>query len=92
MKIVSITQARNDFADLINQVSYTSQQIIIQKMGKPVAALVNIKELNMPVKNAQSTQPPSATAGTISISHKINMEKVFRVIKEPYDRQSLLGR
>ena len=50
MKTVSVTQARNNFADLINQVTYGTDLILIEKMNKPVAALVNIKEVNIAKK------------------------------------------
>ena len=91
MKTVSITHARNNFSELINQVNYGQDLILIEKMNKPVAALINIKEVNLN-QLKMSINPPSTSAGTIRLPKKLGIKKVFEVIKEPYDRQSLFGR
>jgi prevent-host-death family protein len=92
MKIVSATEARNNLADLINQVAYSSQQVLIKKTGKPVAVLVNIKNIKLPLERLKVGSPPSTSAGTIVLSRKINMKMVFAAMKEPYEPKSLLGR
>jgi len=90
MDTVSMTQARNNFSDLINKVVYGSDRVVISKMGKPVALLMSIKDLN--ASAAFSKKPPSETAGTITLPKNVTIRKVFEAIKTPYETASLLGR
>ena len=45
MNTISTADARKDFADIINQVSYGSEQIILTRRGKEVAAIISVEEL-----------------------------------------------
>jgi prevent-host-death family protein len=45
MTTLSIAQARNQFADAVNRVSYGGERIIFARRGKPVAALVSADDL-----------------------------------------------
>jgi len=47
MNMVSTADARKDFADIINQVSYGSEQIVLTRRGKEVAAIVSVEELRL---------------------------------------------
>ena len=40
----SVARVRAGFADAVNRVSYGGERIIIEKRGKPVAALVHIED------------------------------------------------
>jgi prevent-host-death family protein len=40
MTTVSITDARDEFADLVNRVAYGHERIIVARRGKSLAALV----------------------------------------------------
>lgn len=44
-KIVSVAEAKNNFSDLLNQVIYRRERIIVSKHGKPVGALISTKDL-----------------------------------------------
>ncbi|MDP2861056.1 MAG: type II toxin-antitoxin system Phd/YefM family antitoxin [bacterium] len=41
---VSVVDARNNFSDLLGQVYYGRKSFLIEKLGKPFAALVNLEE------------------------------------------------
>jgi len=41
---VSVTQARNNFSDLLGQVYYGGKRVLIQKLGKPLVVLTNVEE------------------------------------------------
>jgi prevent-host-death family protein len=41
---VSVTQARNNFADLLGQVYYGGKRVLIQKQGKSLAVLTDAGE------------------------------------------------
>ena len=45
--IVSVSDARRDIAELVNQVAYGGRRIILKRRGKQVAALVSIKDLEV---------------------------------------------
>jgi antitoxin Phd len=47
MNVISTADARKDFADIINQVSYGSEQIVLTRRGKEVAAIVSVEELRL---------------------------------------------
>lgn len=40
IKTISATKARNNFSELLNLVSYKGEKFIINRKGKPIAALV----------------------------------------------------
>jgi prevent-host-death family protein len=42
---VSTTDARKDFADLLNRAAYGDEQILVERHGKPVAALISAERL-----------------------------------------------
>ena len=47
MNTISTADARKDFADIINQVSYGSEQVLLTRRGKEVAAIVSVEELRL---------------------------------------------
>ena len=46
MTVLSIGEARNKLADVINRVSYGGERIVFARRGKPVAALVSTEDLD----------------------------------------------
>jgi prevent-host-death family protein len=47
MPRVNATEARSDFADLLNRVAYRGDRIVVHRRGKNVAALVPIRDLDL---------------------------------------------
>ena len=41
-KTVSAMEARQNFGNLLNQVSLSQEEIVIERAGKPLARLVNV--------------------------------------------------
>ena len=41
-KTVTAMEARQNFGDLLNQVSLKQEEIVIERSGKPLARLVNV--------------------------------------------------
>lgn len=52
--VVSVSDARRDLAELVNQVAYGGRRIILQRRGKPLAALVPIEDLELVGKSCDS--------------------------------------
>lgn len=42
---VSTSKARIDFAEMINQVAYRGERIVLDRHGKPIAAIIPIDDL-----------------------------------------------
>ena len=42
---VSVSEARESFADLVNRAAYRQERILIARRGKPVAAIVPMEDI-----------------------------------------------
>ncbi len=42
---ISIADARSTFGDIINRAHYAGERVVLEKRGKPVAALISIADL-----------------------------------------------
>lgn len=42
---IPVTQARAEFADLVNRVVYAGERVVVTRHGKPLAALVSAADL-----------------------------------------------
>ncbi|KAB8314102.1 type II toxin-antitoxin system Phd/YefM family antitoxin [Tolypothrix campylonemoides VB511288] len=47
MSVVSATEARANFQELINRAEYKGERILIQRHGKPVVAIINLEDLRL---------------------------------------------
>ena len=47
MSKISVSAARNDFSEIINQVNYTGKRIVLHRRGKALAALIPVADLEM---------------------------------------------
>ena len=47
MAKISVTEARADFSEVVNQVSYTGQRIVLHRRGKALAALIPVGDLEL---------------------------------------------
>lgn len=47
MDELTTTQARQDFSNLMNQVSYARRRILLTRRGKPLGALVPVEDLRL---------------------------------------------
>ncbi len=45
--VLSITRARSELTELVNRVHYRDEQIVLTKNGKPVAALISQRALEL---------------------------------------------
>lgn len=47
MKRLNASVAREEFSELLNQVAYLGERIIVQRRGRNVAALVSLEDLQL---------------------------------------------
>jgi prevent-host-death family protein len=59
MADLSISEARDTLAEIINRVVYGGERIILRRHGKKVAALVSARDLERLAKLENRQHPPS---------------------------------
>lgn len=42
---VSVSEARETFADLVNRVAYRNERVLVTRRGRPIAAIVPIEQV-----------------------------------------------
>jgi prevent-host-death family protein len=47
MSSLNSTKARDGFADTINRAAYGKERVIVERRGKPIAAVVPIEDLHL---------------------------------------------
>ncbi|MBW4559808.1 MAG: type II toxin-antitoxin system Phd/YefM family antitoxin [Mojavia pulchra JT2-VF2] len=47
MTVTSASEARANFQELINRAEYRGDRIVIQRHGKPVAAIIGLEDLKL---------------------------------------------
>jgi prevent-host-death family protein len=60
----AVTEARKEFADLVNRVAYTGERVALTRRGKVMAALVSAEDLelleNLRAERLDLSQRPAA--------------------------------
>lgn len=44
---IEATTARNAFSDVVNKVAYGADRVVIERRGKPVAAMISMADLRL---------------------------------------------
>jgi len=73
MTTISITDARDEFADLVNRVAYGHERIIVARRGKNLAALV----------------PPEDVALLELIENEIDLAAARAALADPANAEAL---
>ena len=47
LKKITTADARNKFANIINQVAFGNESFVLTRRGEPIAAIVSMKELKL---------------------------------------------
>ncbi|MFM8003602.1 MAG: type II toxin-antitoxin system Phd/YefM family antitoxin, partial [Dolichospermum sp.] len=47
MSIISVSEARANFPDIMNRAEYRGERILIQRHGKPAVAMISIEDLKL---------------------------------------------
>jgi prevent-host-death family protein len=42
---VSVSEARESFADIVNRVAYRNERVLVTRRGKPIAALIPMEQV-----------------------------------------------
>ena len=57
-RTITTTQARQNFADIINRIQYSGEEFVISKQGKPVAMIITVQDEAGKLTNAQVPKLP----------------------------------
>jgi len=76
MKRLNASVAREKFSELLNQVSYLGERIIVQRRGKNVAALVSLEDLQLIQEIEDRLDNAAADAALQETGESIPWEKV----------------
>jgi hypothetical protein len=84
IKMISTLEVRHSLGQLLNEVSIRNDQIIIERKGKPLAALVPVWILMYYLKNKEdfAALMNKARANAGSISEKDLEEEVLSFVQE----------
>ncbi|MEA5617488.1 type II toxin-antitoxin system Phd/YefM family antitoxin [Cronbergia sp. UHCC 0137] len=47
MSVISASEARANFPDIMNRAEYSRERILIQRHGKPAVAIISIEDLKL---------------------------------------------
>ena len=47
MTRLAVTDARDNFADLLNKVAYSGDRFLLERHGKPLAAIISVEDLEL---------------------------------------------
>lgn len=76
MKRLNTTAAREDLADILNQVAYAGERIILHRRGKNVAAIVPMADLQLLQDLEDRMDNEAADAALLEPGESIPWEQV----------------
>jgi len=47
MTALAVSKAREEFSETVNRVVYTKERIVVERRGKPVAAVVSLEDFEL---------------------------------------------
>ena len=70
-RIYTATEARGDFAELINQAAYGHERVVIQRRGREIAAVIPIEDLRLLERLIEQEED------------RIDLEEAQRILSDP---------
>jgi prevent-host-death family protein len=84
MKNVTASQAKARLSELMAEVALQGQQVVIQRRGRPIAALVSMEDLNrLGSAPAQAARPAGALA-LVGAWAEVEDENLDAIVDEIY--------
>jgi prevent-host-death family protein len=92
MTRLNISQARDEFPELVNRAAYGRQRTIVSRRGKDLAAVIPIEDLRLLERLAQQEMDrsdiESARAALAERGENIPLEQLKRELDLPKPRQT----
>lgn len=80
MTRLTTTEARNQFSDAINRVSYGGERIVLDRNGKGVAALISIEDLKL-LEMLEDRADIEATREALADKETVNWEDLKKELE-----------
>jgi prevent-host-death family protein len=87
VKKVSVAEAKAQFSALTARVAYGGEQFVIERRGKPMAALVSMEDLERLERKRASSQPRGALA-LIGAWNDVDDAEIDAMVEEIYSRRA----
>ena len=87
-KRISAAQAKAHLSDLMAQVAYGGEQYVIERRGKPVAALVSVDDLQRLEQGRATSARPLGALAIVAAWREVDDEDLDAVIAEIYSERA----
>ena len=92
-KRISAAQAKARFSSLLAEVAYSGQHIIIERRGKPFAALVSVEDLEQLEQYRANAAKPQGALALVGAWREMGDTELDAIIDEIYvQRENDMGR
>lgn len=93
MKRVSAAQAKAQFSALVAEVAFGGQHVVIERRGKPLAALVSVSDLEQLEQGRAASAQPRGALALVGAWREVPDEELDALVAEIYgDRERDRGR
>lgn len=76
MKRLNASTAREEFSELLNQVAYLGERVVLHRRGKNVAALVSLEDLQLIQDIEDRLDNAAADAALVKPGESISWEQI----------------
>jgi antitoxin (DNA-binding transcriptional repressor) of toxin-antitoxin stability system len=87
-KNIGVAEVKKHFSEVMSQISQVGEQFIIEKKGKPMAAMVGLKDLEMIERSVKKGKKNGLLA---AIGAWEDFEELDKVIKDIYLKRKRSG-
>ena len=86
--IKSVADAKENLSELMSRAAYNNERFLIQRRGKPMAALVSVEDLARLEKESASPKGLLAAVGALADFEELDsmVEEIYRQREQAQDR------
>lgn len=84
MKRVSAAQAKAQFSALVAEVAFGGQHVVIERRGKPLAALVSVSDLEQLEQRRAASARPRGALALVGAWREVRDEDLDALVSEIY--------
>jgi prevent-host-death family protein len=84
MKHVSAADAKAHFSALISEVEHSKAHVVIERHGRPVAALVSMEDLERLGDNGNAPTEPQGLLGIVGAWGEMEDEEIDAIVRDIY--------
>ena len=87
-KIMSVADAKKNLSELMSRAAYNNERFLIQRRGKPMAALVSVEDLARLEKEPAAPKGLMAAVGALADFDGLDsmIEEIYRQREQAQDR------